>query len=117
LNESRQRRAENALAVQRVHRRKRIIDPLGRTQLHKIGQKAQCCDTINKTCTGFWPGSPTSGSFGVYPGQERIVPAPHFGPRANLIVLHLNLRDHAMAGSELASGGDRAYPIDRPPPT
>ena len=31
--------------------------------------------------------------------------------------LHTKLFGHAIASSELAEGGDRAYPVDRPPPT
>jgi hypothetical protein len=45
-----------------------------------------------------------------------MVLTQHTGPRTELIPLHTNLLDHAVAGSELAYG-DRAYPIDRPPPT
>ena len=38
------------------------------------------------------------------------------GLRAELSDLHVSLLAHAIAGSELANGGERAYPVDRPPP-
>jgi hypothetical protein len=38
------------------------------------------------------------------------------GIRAELSDLHISLFAHAIASSELAHGGERAYPVDRPPP-
>jgi hypothetical protein len=50
----------------------------------------------------------------VHPRQEFIVRTSR--TRLEHIAQNSRWIDHAIAGFELTNGGDRAIPIDRPPP-
>ena len=74
------------------------------------------CDTIIKACTGTWLVPLALGHSAHTSGQGTIVAKLHPKHRTGLFELHRDLLDRAIASSELANGGERAYPVDRPPP-